>query len=536
MDSVAEEGIGVRSAKILYPLFMGQGFGVAFTALTFIVVARILNPTGYGVYTLAFGFAALVNGFLAFGVGAYFSTMLAGLSYKKDGEGILRTLSSGYIIAGTAGIVLTLFGIGVSSYLAGVYANLHVTSLILMAAAGTIIFNILETLAVSALIGFSRTDLSATINVVVDLIQLALSVMLTIKYGVIGAVSAMLIGYLAGAVIGAYLVYRVVSSTFKFRIYLPSRAEIGSVFRVVWPLAATNFLNTGMQNFSILFLGFYVTLSQLGNYGAASKGYALLFMIYSVFGSGLLPIFTTAKALEMSDRINSTYNKIIHFALIPMLPIIVFVGVMAAPGLDLFVGSSYSSAPLFLTLIAAGSTLGLFGTYISELLISGGHTSSVMKVNFISAVLQLVFMLLLVPYLKVIGAILTIFFIGNAVEAVFFSKYASRMFGLKLELRKTIFLYVSNAVLGLMLFLIYISSNILLSSYLVGEKYILEIIVGVVISLLVYPGLLIMFRAINDKDILSMRYATNKLGRVSNIFGSFFDYSDYLYQALIRKA
>ena len=535
MGGVAEvEGIGSRSARILYPLFVGQGFGVVFTALTFVIVARLLGPSAYGVYTLAFGFSALINGFFAFGVGAYFSTVLARLAYKNDSEGILGALSSGYAIAGTVGVLLTLFGIGISGYVAGVYSSVGISPLVLVVAAGTIAFSVLNTLAISALIGLSRTGLASIVNVLVDIIQLTLSVALTLQFGVLGAVAAMMIGYFIGAIIGAYLVFRVLVKSFNFRIYIPTLTEIREVFKIVWPLAATNFLNTGMQNFSILFLGLYVSTAALGNYGAASKGLALLAMIYGAFASGLLPIFVTAKAMEIGDGINSTYNKIIHFALIPMLPIMIYVGVMAAPGLSLFVGSKFSTAPLFLTLIAIGSMIGLFGTYINELLISAGHTMSVMRVNFISAVFQLIFMIALVPQFQVIGAIFTIFFIGNIIEAVFFARDAHTLFGIRLEFKKMVLLYFANLVLGAILLLIYLTSNNLLPLHLTTAKYIFELAAGIVFTMLIYPALLIVFGAMSDKDIISMRNATNKLGRVSRVFDSFFNYSDYLYKTLMR--
>ncbi len=534
MAGAEEDGVGVRAAKIMYPLFVGQAFGVVFTALTFIVVARLLGPSSYGIYTLAFGFSALINGFLAFGVGAYFSTVLARLAYKKDGEKILGALTSGYIIAGTVGILLTLFGVGISGYVAGLYGNTGIDPMILMVAAGTIVFSVFNTLGVSALIGFSRTGLSSIVNVLVDIIQLALSVVLTLQFGVVGAVAAMLIGFLIGAIVGACLVYKVVSESFGFRFYVPSMAEIREVFSVVWPLAATNFLNTGMQNFSILFLGLYVSTAALGNYGAASKGLALLAMIYSAFGSGLLPIFTTATAMEIGEGINSIYNKIIHFALIPMLPIMVYVGMMATPGIYLLVGGGYGTAPLFLTLIAIGSMIGLFGTYINQLLVSGGHTTSVMRVNFISAFFQLIFMLILVPSFQVVGAIFTIFFLGNVIEAVFFARDAHMVFGIRLEFRKLLKLYLTNLVLGIVLYLVYTTSGNLISLYLLSEKYALELAIGLVLTILVYPALLILFRAMNDKDISSMRRATNKLGKVSVIFENFFNYSDYLYRVLMR--
>ncbi len=533
-DVIEEEGVAVRAAKILYPLFVGQGFGVVFTALTFIIVARLLGPADYGVYTFAFGFSSLINGFLAFGVGAYFSTMLARLAYKKDGESIIKVLSSGYLIAGGVSLALTVFGMAISGYVAGAFGNIHISPLILMVAAGSIIFSVANTLAVSALIGFSRTGLVSIVNVLVDLLQLLLSIILTLAFGVVGAVAGMLIGYLFGAVLGGYFVYRVVADKFGFRIYIPSFSDIKQVFGIVWPLAATNFLNTGMQNFSILFLGLFVSTVELGNYGAASKGLALLAMLYGTFGSGLLPIFTTAKAMEVGDVVNSTYNKIIHLALIPMLPITIFVGVMAVPGIYLLVGSRFTTAPLYLTLIALGSMIGLFGTYISELLISGGHTKSVMMVNLISAVAQLIFLLILVPYSRVIGAIFAIFFLGNAIEAVFFARYAHNAFGLKLEYKKLLKLYIANIVLGLILLIIYAALNNAIQFNITAAKYIVELASGIVISMLLYPALMIIFRAIDERDIIGMRHAAGKLGKISILFDNFFSYSEYLYKLLIR--
>lgn len=535
MAGSEEEGVGVRAAKILYPLFVGQGFGVIFTALTFIVVARLLGPSQYGIYTFAFGFSTLVNGFLAFGVGAYFSTALARLAYQKDGRGILRALTSGYVISGSISLLLTIFGIGISGYLASLYTHIIISPVILMVAAGSIIFNVLNTLAVSALIGFSRTGLASIVNVLVDILQLGLSVVLAIKFGVIGAVAAMLIGYLIGAIIGAYLVIRVLVQSFSLSIYIPSMNDLRGVFGVVWPLAATNFLNTGMQNFSILFLGLYIGTASLGNYGAASKGLALLSMLYGAFGSGLLPIFTTAKAMDKGEGINSTYNRIIHFALIPMLPIIMFVGVMSAPGLYLLVGGKYATAPFFLTLIALGTMIGLFGTYISELLISGGHTKSVMMVNFVSAIFQLVFMILLVPQFQVIGAIFTIFFLGNIIEAIFFARDANAHFGIKLEGRKLFLLYLTNLVLGAILLVVYTLTKDFVLLGQVSLIYAAELAIAGLVAIAIYPALLILFRAMDEKDIVTMRHATNRLGRVSRIFDGFFGYSQYLYGVLVTR-
>ncbi len=535
MEGSGEDGIGIRAAKILYPLFVGQFFAVIFTTLTFIVVARLLGPSSYGVYTFAFGFSALVNGFLAFGIGAYFSSTLSKLAYKKDGEGMVRTIFSGYALSMIISTVLTLFGIAISGYVAGAYSHIGISPLILMIVSGTIISSVMNAIASSALIGMSRTGLSAILSVSVDILQLLLSIVLTLKFGVLGAVSAMLIGYAIGAAFGFYLVYIAASRYGAFRLYKPAWAELRGIFSFVWPIAATNFLNTGMQNFSIIFLGLYVTTASLGNYGAALKGLTLLVMIHSAFGSGLFPIFNQAKAMTAKEELNKIYNMIIHFALLPMLPLIIFIGVMAGPGLNLLLGQSFNTAPLYLTLIAIGTTIGVFGIYIGNLLISGGYTKSVMKINFMSAAVQLAFLLLLVPSEKVIGAIITIFFIGNLVEAALYAKYAGKLYNIKFEFRKLGLLYLGNIVFGLIIAALLSSSTSLINLSSSHLNYVVYMALGIVEAIILYPLILVLLRAVTEGDIISMRHAASGLGMANRVFRPFLGYSQFLYNVLVRR-
>src|SRR5271167_4522160 len=183
MDEQTEEYLGEKAVRILYPLFVGQFFGIIFTALTFIAVARLLGPASYGIYVFAFGFSTLVNGFAGFGIGAYFSNILAKFAYRREGEAMLRSLTSGYIVAGTVGIILTLIGIGLSGYVASLFPNLGITQQELILTSATIIFLLINTISISALIGLSRTGLGAINTTLVDLVQLVLSIILAEKFG-----------------------------------------------------------------------------------------------------------------------------------------------------------------------------------------------------------------------------------------------------------------------------------------------------------------------------------------------------------------
>ncbi|MHB1830538.1 MAG: oligosaccharide flippase family protein [Candidatus Micrarchaeaceae archaeon] len=536
MHTETDENMGSRAAKLIYPLFIGQFLGLLLTAATFIAVTRILGPSQYGIYVFAFGFSALVNAVAAFGIGTYWNRQLATLHYNKDGEGILKELSSGYAIVMAVGIILSVFGIAISGYVAGLFPNIGIQPITLELASTMIFFLMVNTAAVHGLVGLSRAGLAAVSNIIVDIVQLVLSIILTIAYGINGSVEAMLIGYVVGAVITAYFIYIAVSRYVKFRIRLPSRQELMNVLSFATPLAANNFLNTGMQSFSILFLGFYVMTAALGNYGAANKGLTLLSVVYGSFAMGILATFTTARTMKKPGDVNRTYNAIIRFSLMLTLPMIMFVGAMSVPGLYLLVSSSFSTAPLYLTLMALGTMIGIFGIYISNLLISGNHTKSVLKVNLISAAVQLALLIALVPSAQIIGAIVAIYFVGNLVEAVMFAVETKRKFGLVIEYRNMALIYLSSILIGVMIMAWLFASGGYLLPLASGLRYVIQLAVGVAILIVIYPIILTLLKAVDMKDIEYMRLTSNKLGRVGRVIGILVDYSEYLNKSLMQRA
>ena len=536
----SKDDISTRSVKLLYPLFIGQFFGFILTAATFIVVTRLLGPREYGIYIFAFGFCGLVNAFAAFGMGAYFNRQLAKLEYNRDGKGILRELASGYTILIVIGALLSIFGILISSYVASMFPNVMVQPATLMLASGLILFLMIDTAAVSALIGLGRADLASIANVMIDVVQLVLSVVLTIAYGVNGAVGAMLIGYIFGVVVTSYFIYVAVSKYVKFRICIPSKQELKKVLTFTTPLAANNFLNTGMQNFSVLLLGWFVAATVLGNYGAANKGLAMLAMVYGALGSGLLTIFTNASSMKKSGEVNTTYNKIIKLSLMLTLPMIMFVAVMAAPGLSLLVSPSYTTASPFLTLIALGTMIGIFGAFISYLLISGSHTKSVLITNLVSAIAQFVLLIVLVPYLArgfgavlaVYGAIVAIYFVGNLIEDIMFALQTEKKFRLVIQYRKIALIYLSNIALGLLLAVWLFASNSYMQSMTTTGRCLLQIAVGMIISVALYPPILALFKAVSPRDISIMKTTVKKLGVVGRFASVLFVYFEYVYMKL----
>ncbi len=521
---------------MLYPIFLGQLLRVVLTASSFIVVARLLEPASYGVYTFAMSFYMLLNGFLAFGVGAYVGYAIPELMRKKDKEGVLRAISGSYIIAIAVSGAFTLLGLCLSGYLSGTFSNIAVSPTVLMIASVTVVAYIASSMPVNVLIGFSKGGLSAALVVFIQVMQLLFSVVLTLWFGVAGAVAATLLACLVGLIPGAYLVYATVSEYCRPRILLPSWGELREILRFAWPVGVTNFLNNGMLYFSVIYIGLFVMTVTLGNYGAASTAYSLLALFLSgALGVSLLPVLSAVRELKPKGEVNTTYGRMLNIQLVLMLPLMAFTGVMAVPLLYLLVGASYLTAPLYFVLIVSGSSIFLFTNYVNSLLISEKHTFSIIKVNLVSAVLQLALILALIQYTKVIGMIVIIFFIGNIAETFLFAREARRHLSMRFDTRKILLLYSGALAFGLVLAGVYLAT----SHYLAAAPTLLndavELAVAIVVSVLIYPVIQIALGAVTKDDLDSMRLATSRLGRASQLFNSLFCYSGRICELLGRK-
>ncbi len=497
-----QENLGITSARLLSSLYLGQALGVVITIMTLILVTRLLGAGDYGLYTFAFGFSALVDIVGNFGIGTYFGRNLARHLYQKDIGEVVHTLVAGYSLLIPISLFLTVLGIAISPYVANVlFRSLGISALTLMLASSIIFFSTFESTAVQALIGLTKGKLASLVGVFTDIIQLAASVLLILSgHGVDGAIAGMLIGYACGAALALYLILRVVSRLGTVSLKMPSGAELRHALTFVVPMSLNNVLNLSMANFAVIYLSLFVSKVTLGNYGAALKGLAFIAVFYSTASTALLPLFTTAQASHKKEKANETYNKLILYSLMITLPFIVYIAVMAKPGASLLLPGSFGNTGFYLSLIALGSLIDAFQYYLSNLLISNGFTTPLVKTLVVSTVLQFITVILLVPRFGVLGAIAAIFFIGSITESILFIRLSIRLMGFRLDYKKTFLLFASNILL-----IIPLAVALMLRSNL------LSLAAGIAILLISYPALIAALGVIDASDIKLARNISEKI-------------------------
>ncbi len=506
-----KRSIGSEAGKTLSFLYLGQILGAIITIITFIYVTRYLGPSNYGIYVFAIGFSALVGAVGNFGIGSFMSKNLSEFSYKKNTDGISKTISASYILMLIVATVLTVIGVGISGVLSNSFAsNIQISYITLSIAALIIFFSMIQNINVHALAGFSGGKQAAATSISVDVIQLvSIVLLLKLGYGVNGAVFGILLGNIIGSILAVYFILKIARSYTGFKLIRPNKKMLSVAFNFSFPLAINNILNTAMQNFSILFLGFYVTSAVIGNYGAALKGLNFAAISYGTMSMVVLPLFSKINTEKESKQKNNSYTKTMVYSLVLTLPFIIFISAMATPAVELLLSNKYSLAPLYLALITLGVAINLISYYLGSILTSKGLTKKMLKYNIISVITQLILLLILAPSYGVLGVIIPVFIIGSILNDILLILAVRNNLSLKINYIPIFLATLASLLLYFPLELSFFSANI-----------ILQLISGFIITIIFYPIFLMLLRVITKEDISKLRSFMPRIP----VLGRFFDY------------
>ena len=404
MANTSADGLGRRTARILSAVLIGQILSIAITGITIILIARLLQPSSYGAYTFAFGYASFIDAVGGLGIGAYLSRYFAIWIFKRKKEKMMRILSSALFIFIISSILITLLALSLSGYLSNtLYASLGIPEITLVTSSLMIFFVMAQSVEMQALIGLGKGAFSSFTGVAGNAVQLIGSVGLVLYgFGVEGALIGMLVGYVASSMVGAYFIYRALREYGPIKLVWPKKKELKETAKFAFPIGVNNMLNDGMQNFSILFLGLYVSKIFLGNYGAALKGLTAVILLHNSINNVLLPAFSTARFEKAKKSLHETYNKVLGYSLVLIIPLLVYLAVFSKPAVFLLLSNSYSLAPSYLSWIVIGAVINTVSLFVSSLIISRGKTIKVLKYNAIVALVEVALLVILTPLSRVL--------------------------------------------------------------------------------------------------------------------------------------
>lgn len=485
-EEVQELGLDTAKKSTIY--VGGEIATSVITLILLIFLARILQPTAFGIYAIAVSFNMILSIASNFGIGSAFRKMIPEMK-KTERAKIRELLGNGYFVATVFGLIIAIAGILASGYIAvNIYHN-SALILVLEIAAFAELFSVLFNLTQGALVGLGQVKEATIANAAYSVFYLLGSVLLVLAgYGVVGAVSGLLVGLVLGTLIGvAYVIKKI-----GFFFVKPTKKIIKRLTDFSMPVMASYVATQGAQNFSVLILAVYALSSVVGNYGAAFKLARFVEIIITSMTFILLGTFAGALAKKKTaERIGEIYNNSIYYSALFLFPLIAYSVSVSQPITNLLFGASYTTAPLYFAIIVVGMALGLIGSYAGTLIVSAGDTKKFMRYQVGAVLVQLALLFILTPLYQVTGVLVALYLITPLMLNLLYMRALEAQFKFKHTFGQLAKVTIISIVIGLLLYYV---------SYVMHESK-WSLLVNAVVLLLVFPPLAVLTGAATRENL-----------------------------------
>lgn len=511
MDAETLE-LGVRSAKVASLVALTQIASIIISGVMVLVLARLLQPTLYGIYTLAYSISMFFSAFGMSGIGHYLNKYIPMWVARRRRKELERDLGASFAVVFAISVVAVLIGVSLSGFVSAyVFHSASYIPLVDLALL-SIVFAPLMYLSYNALIGFRDGIGSAITYSVGNLVIAAASIILVLLgYGAFGAIAGLIIGSVVGIIAGAFFILK--HSAIRLGISdLGQRAVRILAFSL--PVASSTILQVLMNSFSILFLGVFSSAVIIGSFGVSYRIGTIVVTAVGFISSVLVQMFASAlEGRKSAEKVGKLYNYSIYFGAVLTVPVAVYLIVLSRAFVNALF-PAYTSSLLYTPAVVISLLVGMIGIYASSLAISTGRVNKVLKYAVVTTIAQLALLLVLVPLVNAYGVILATYLGGSVVSNWLFVRYMRKEFRIRTELGKVYRVVLAGFLLALLL----------VPAAVVPRAPTVQLVAGVLAIMVLYPPLLGITGAMRSDEIKLLRAigtSTPGLGSVVSVAASY---------------
>jgi O-antigen/teichoic acid export membrane protein len=422
-------------------------------------------------------------------------------------------LISGIIFEIALGMALSAISFALSGYLAtNVFHRPEITSLIQIASI-TILAGGLINAATAAFTGIEKMELNSIMLVCQSIIKTIIMITLVILgLGTSGAVMGYTIAMMIAGLIGVALVWTQYKNLPKLNnVKLEIKAYTKTMLTYGTPLSLSSII-TGFQGqyYAFLLPIFYITNnSAIGNYGIASTFVVLITFFSTPITTMMFPAFSKLNPQKDKETLQNVFQFSIKYASLLVVPVAALVMCLAEPAVSTLFGKTYSTAPLFLALLAINYTLPAIGSLSTGNFInSQGKTTFILYLTIITAAIGFPMGYILILRLGVLGLIVTSL-VSGIPSTIIMLYWIRKHYGLTVEWRSSAKILLSSAIAAALTYALI--SELDFSNWL-------RLIIGIVFFTFVYVAAALLTQTINKYDIENLRGMVSGLGIIGKIF------------------
>ncbi|MDD5008079.1 MAG: flippase [Syntrophorhabdaceae bacterium] len=465
-----------------------------------VIVARILGPGDYGVYTLVIWVLLISGTFVNLGFTTTTAKYISEYRGKSDEGSVVSIIKFVLGLQALLGIAVTLIVFISSRSIASVLSEPGNWYFFAIASIGIIpaaIFDIFSYIFT----GFQNFKNLAIITFVTSLLAvISIPTALFLGYGIKGLIIVNIAISCIGLLIAVYLLDKEV----PFRAILREKIAGGLKRRIlrynVYIIGIIVFDLIVNQRTEIFFLGHFRTSEEVAFYSVAfGIATAAMSILPGSLTNVLLPVISEAYGKEDRSRLNRLFIESTRYLMILAVPICVGGMLLSAHIIYLIYGASYLPAGPALALLLVSSCAMVVGTGASSLQYGIERQDFVLKLGLLLAAVNITLDLLLIPKYGVMGAVAansTAQISGIVISQVFTCKLLKTRWPFKDFTR-------------------ILAASLAMAPFVLGPVFLLGGNIGpfvsVVLGSFAYLIAIVLFRVIEEKDVILLEGLGNNV-------------------------
>lgn len=503
--------MGKVSATGSFQLFIGKSTSTIIMAIGTIILARLMIPAEYGLYTIALVPSITMSLFHDWGINQAMTKYIAHYKAIDRDEKIRDIITAGLIFKVATGLVLTFLTIFLGGFIAkSIFNRPETTSLISIASIG-IISESLLTASQSNFTGFERMELNSFALICQSIIKsTAAPLLVLLGYGALGAVLGYALSFLLAGVIGVIMLYFLLFKNLKKPN--PRQTDkiktLKTMLHYGVPLSLSTIIGSLLLQFYAFLMVFYCNDVMIGNYQiAVNFSIFVTFFTFPIL-TVLFPAFSKLDPKSELHLLRTVFASAVKYAAMFLVPVTMGIIVLSEPMVSTLFGQKWVYAPFFLTLYVIINLLVLFGSQILQSFLAAiGETKILLKLSLLNLSFGIPLAFILIPTYGVVGVILGTLFGG--IPSLFWGLYwLWKHYNVKPNFKISAKIFLAAAVA---MMVTYFSLNLLATAEWI------KLAIGVILFLTIYILAAPIIGAIDQIDIQTLRTMFSGLGVISKL-------------------
>lgn len=516
--------IAQDSARGGYFLIVGASLSTVIGSIVVMLIARLLGPEGYGLYTLCFVLPAIFAAVTDFGISPALTRYGASLRVEGKYSKLASMISSGVLFNLVVGAVATILVFVFSNELAWFVLRRQGIGQLVAMASITIVFQCLFNLSHSAFVGLDRMEWGALSLVVRDTTRLVMSpLLILLGFGVTGAISGQLIGWVLASFLAVLLLIHIRKTVKE----IPNRIgmvdglqlDLRVMLRYGLPLYVASLVTVVLTQYQNIMLAFFASNIEIGNFTAAVNFGSLVTAVSIPITTTLFPAFSKLDLETARDDLKKMLVSSVRYTSLVILPVAVAVAALSKPLTQAVYGNAYTLAATYLVLYACLFLLGGIGYQVLPNFFNGiGRTKDTLSIILVQFTIFIVSAPIMTWLYHVPGLIVALV-LSTFVQTIYGLLLASRKYGMCPDFKALGLVFAAALASALpILPLVYFSPFSSLVTALLGAA----------IYSVSYLTLLPIFKAIKQTDLEIIGSALSRIRIINSAISMIVAYESWL--------